>query len=246
VFRHAFAYAYAPPKYTELAVRSKADKPDHSQPAGVEGSGKFVIVGILGLALVAAGGSWLVRYNATHRAARFWGPETARLIRDAPQVKLYREPLAIPRAIREALPPGAKESDVDAAGASVNQKITDSAIDVSNAHGLVHLRNALLDDRNFNWPADEYLLVLPDEMGYWWLQFEDPMSGKAAVIWFSRDCSQALRTRHPDGSNKGALISSEPIAAGLREIFAEFAAQKNDSAVQPGKPGDAPTTTRAR
>src|SRR4051794_4880249 len=51
-------------------------------------SGKLLIIGILVLALVAAAASWWFRHNATHRAAKFWGPEAAILIRDAPNVEL--------------------------------------------------------------------------------------------------------------------------------------------------------------
>ena len=46
-------------------------------------SGKLVIIGIVGVALAGAGAGWWFRYNATHRAAEFWGPQAVRLIRDA-------------------------------------------------------------------------------------------------------------------------------------------------------------------
>jgi hypothetical protein len=46
-------------------------------------SGKLLIFGILTVAVLLAGASWWFRYIATHRAARFWGPEAVRLIRDA-------------------------------------------------------------------------------------------------------------------------------------------------------------------
>src|SRR5688572_29599931 len=81
-------------------------------------SGKLVIVAILAFALAAAGASWWFRYNATHRAAKFWGPDDARRIRDAPFVELYYindDPDAL-STIRE----------------------------ISKAPGLTHLRHALL------------------------------------------------------------------------------------------------------
>ena len=49
--------------------------------------GKLLILVILGVALVMAGFSWWFRYNATHRAANFWGHVVAHAIRDAPQVE---------------------------------------------------------------------------------------------------------------------------------------------------------------
>ena len=181
------------------------------QPAAIEGSGKFVIIGILGLALVAAGGSWLFRYNATHRAARFWGSETAQLIRDAPKVTFFV---------------------ADAA----QDHLVEPNIDVSSAHGLAHLRNALLEDWNFEWPVSvDRLPPAAKDLGHWWLSFEDPMSGKSAVIYFSTDCAQALLAQHPDGIQVGKPISTAPIAPGLREIFAEFAAQPRDNAATPAR-----------
>jgi hypothetical protein len=198
-------------------------------------SGKWLIIGIFGLALAAAGGSWLFRYNATHRTAAFWGPEAARLIRDAPQVTLFREPITIARAVVDALPADATESD---ARAGVDQKIMDSGIDVSNAHGLAHLRNALLEDRSFAWPSEDVSLLNYANFGdpYWLLVFQDPATGKAAKIHFSEDCRQAMRTSNPKGpvgNKEGALISAEPIASGLAEMFTEFSAIKPADAAAP-------------
>ena len=38
-------------------------------------SGKLVIIGIRGGRPAGGGASWWFRYNATHRAAEFWGPK---------------------------------------------------------------------------------------------------------------------------------------------------------------------------
>ena len=222
----------------------KADTPAPPiQPAETGVSGKFLIIGIFLLAFAGAGGSWLFRYNATHRSARFWGPEAARLIRDAPQVKLYRDPLVIARKIRDAARSGAEKSDVDAALAGMNQKIADSAIDVSNAHGLAHLRNALLEDRNFVWPVKDLTLldIKNIEAPYWYLVFQDPTTGKFTKIYFSEDCRQGMRTSNPQGpvgNQDGKLISTEPIAAGLAEMFAEFSAAKPADPAAPDSAAD--------
>ena len=53
-------------------------------------SGKLLILGILTLAALLAGAGWWFRYKATHQAARFWGPQAVRLIRDAPRVVFRR------------------------------------------------------------------------------------------------------------------------------------------------------------
>src|SRR3989304_2712639 len=86
----------------------------------------FVGVGLEGIDMGPPfGSSWWFRYSATHRAAQFWGPQAAELIRDAPHVTLR-----------------------SAAAAADGQDAADAAVprDVSHAKGLTHLRNALLED----------------------------------------------------------------------------------------------------
>ncbi len=100
-------------------------------------SGKLVILGILAVAITGAAVSWYFRYNATHRAAKFWGPAAAALIRDAPEVTLLQKPFASVAAL--AGDPAAVQASIDK-----------SAINISHAHGLVHLRNALLTGSQFH------------------------------------------------------------------------------------------------
>ena len=88
-----------------------------------EKSGKLLIIGVFLVALAAAAASWWFRYSSTHRAAEFWGPQAATLIRDAPRVTLRS----------------------DEAG--------DDPRDISHAPGLTHMRAALLEDRSYDWSA---------------------------------------------------------------------------------------------
>jgi hypothetical protein len=88
-----------------------------------EKSGKRLILGVIAIGLVAAAASWWFRYSATHRAAQFWGPQAAKLIRDAPHVILR----------------------TDAS--------TDVPRDMSGAKGLTNLRNAFLLDASYDWSA---------------------------------------------------------------------------------------------
>jgi hypothetical protein len=183
-------------------------------------SGKLLILGILALAVLMAGASWWVRYRATHRAAEFWGPTAARLIRDAPDVKLFHEPMVPTNTL------GTDLANVAETGAAIKRHIGESAIDVSHRPGLLHLRNALLEDANFNWPSKkEDRPSAAEDLGFWWLQFHDPSSG-TAVIWFTQDCRQAARlTKRPDGMFDATPISCEQIAPGLREVFDEYVKQ---------------------
>ncbi|MCI0334643.1 MAG: hypothetical protein L0228_15610 [Planctomycetes bacterium] len=163
-------------------------------------SGKLVIIGILAAALAAAGTSWWFRYAATNRAAQFWGPGTARLIRDASTVTLTEQQKSA-------------ANWKNGAGGEV-------AIDISTARGLTHLRNALLEDRSFLWDSK------PPEfspVAGWLLRFKDPTTADEAIIIFMNDCRYAALVVADNDLIRP--ISCEPIAAGLREMFSELSSK---------------------
>src|SRR5882724_5292436 len=111
-------------------------------------SGKLLIITMFVAALAAAAASWWFRYEATHQSAQFWGPEAARLIRDAPTVELLTLQLADKTQSAPSSP------DTSALSVSTfGHKIWTIAAkrNISTAPGLSHLRNALLEDRSFNW-----------------------------------------------------------------------------------------------
>lgn len=166
-------------------------------------SGTLLILAMLAIGLVAAGASWWFRYSATHRAAEFWGPAAARLIRDAPRVELMRlEPSKatgangdVPRQANERLSIVARR-------------------DISSAGGLTHLRHALLEDRSFAGSTAQH----KSPEWRWKLQFEDPDANDSVAILFSDRCDTA-------GAERGATnqeISTEPIAHGLVEVFTQW------------------------
>jgi hypothetical protein len=192
-------------------------------------SGKLLIAAMLLAAIAAATASWWFRYEATHQAAQFWGPDAARLIRDAPQATLYNEPFA---SVASLAPDTA----------AIQGVIDKSAIDISDARGLVHLRNALLEDHSFTWPAENE--VWPNPVGdiqYWWLVFADPQNGKSATVTFSHDCLQAAKlTATPNGSYHMTPVSTEPIATGLREMFNEISTKDKAAALPPDSTSPSP------
>jgi hypothetical protein len=156
-------------------------------------SGKLVIIGIVGVALAGAGAGWWFRYNATHRAAEFWGPQAVRLIRDAPQVTLQ------------------------------HHKSKPSEIDISNAHGITHLRTALLENRSYDWPRPEISLRSHVSMPRWALIFSDPSTNESIAIQFSDDCGLAELV---SDKARGWALSCSPIKAGLSQVFREYSADK--------------------
>ena len=156
-------------------------------------SGKLLITGILAVAFVAAGTSWWFRYSATHRAATFWGPAAA-VVRDARMVELWL--------------PANPHENIRSASLAVNNS---DLHDISSAHGLVHLRNALLEDHSFNWPPAK---ITPDVEWTQGLRFLDGSTG--VLVMFSSDFKFVRM------ANGEEMLSCEPIATGLREMFAEF------------------------
>ena len=167
-------------------------------------SGKLLIAAMLAAGVLAAGASWWFRFAATHQAARFWGPEAAQLIRDAEQVDL----LALEQA-------GGPVSDSLLTVAGVPWRIAGSH-DVSQAPGLTHLRNALLEDRSFDWPAQDA------PAGIEWTHGLRFRAGPAPplVILFSSDFGLTAAC-FPDAAASQA-ISCKPIAKGLREVTVEW------------------------
>jgi hypothetical protein len=168
--------------------------------------GKYIVLGIVALAAMAAGASWLFRYSATHRAVQYWGPYAAQLIRDAPTINLVRleatdETKELPMHFQ--------------LWSGVHVKATEY-YNVSRARGLTHLRNALLEDRSYVWPPRENSQPIDWR---WMLQFRDDSQSKGILILFSEDCSFTALWGSDDD-----VISCQPIAKGLSTMFAEFAA----------------------
>jgi hypothetical protein len=113
-------------------------------------SGKLVIVGIVGVAVVAAAFAWWRQYQQGRRALAYWGADGARLIRTAPEVELL------------TLAPAEGDGEGDAIPVP-------KLLDVSGARGLVHARQALISDASFLWsetprtgPAWDYAFVFRD------------------------------------------------------------------------------------
>jgi hypothetical protein len=165
-------------------------------------SGKLVIIGILTVAIVSAVGGWWFRYANTHGAAMFLGPSAARLIRDAPHVELI--------ALSTARPNFANANrDIDLLFPPSDR------IDISAARGLTHLRNALLEDRSYSWPAES---ARADAAWKWAMIFSD--EDESAVLLFAPGWEAMATLERPE-----RILSCEPIAAGLASMLGQLAAE---------------------
>lgn len=155
-------------------------------------SGKLLILGIVAAAVLLAGASWGFRYYATHRAAKFWGPVAVQLIRDAPRVHFTEL-----------------------------QKDRPMSHDVSSARGLTHLRNALLENRSYEFDSPAFKTQFAPAPGYQLDFFPSDDSGNFVRLYFASDCTW-VTTADFVGSAYHDHISCRPISKGLAEMFGEF------------------------
>jgi hypothetical protein len=135
---------------------------------------KIIIVGILLLSALAAGGGVWFRYQQSRRALALWGPEHAARIRNAAAVEAWRieapEEGAEPNQAPEQAPDAADAWLVSPEGAPLAvaaQRRLDAIAD------LIHIRKAFLDDIHFLWDAPTapcapqwtYVVRFEDEAG---------------------------------------------------------------------------------
>lgn len=129
--------------------------------------GKWVILTIVGVALLAAGTAWWNQFRRGQQTLAFWGPESALRIRLAPECELVS-------LTAETSPDTTSASLPSLPEATVRRSLT-------GAPGLVHARQALVQDSTYNWsattpPADvkwRYALI-----------FRDPTKGQETRLLF--------------------------------------------------------------
>ncbi len=194
----------------------KADSPVPAPPSGSAASGKLVIIGILAVALAAAGISWWFRFHTTHRAAEFWGPEAAQLIRDAPTVMLSTFSTPVTTQSTKIVSPVRGDYGAEP---QVRHNVT-------SAKGLVHLRNALLEDQSFNWPSQPTSPFMQWEQA---LIFSDSNMGRSVYVLFSPELKLVASVE----TNR--TLSYETISEGVAEMFAEFESLPADNPAAPAR-----------
>ncbi|MEX2170793.1 MAG: hypothetical protein WD851_15860 [Pirellulales bacterium] len=169
----------------------------------MEKSGKLLILAILAIALTSGVFSWWFRWSATRRVAAFWGPEITTTIRDARRVEAYR---LAEEGIEtdQTLTAGNREYPVE------------KRIDASQGHGLVHLKQALLEDRSYEWEAS---VAQAELIPRWALVFHPPAAQVAAapvILLFDDACEGAIE---PESRR---TIDCKPIAPGIKSVLAEW------------------------
>ena len=108
--------------------------------------GKLVLIGILLVALIAASFSWWFQFQQGDEALAFWGGETARTIR-------LEKPVLARRIVRST--DDAPAGDILTVD-GVPYRIQ-ATRDITNARGLVHARQALIQNQSFDWTVAEVI-----------------------------------------------------------------------------------------
>ena len=159
-------------------------------------TGKLVVLGIFFVAFGAAAFSMLYRFQATRRILQFWGAENVALVMGSPVVEAFRF------------------------GSEGQEQAVAEQVDISETRGLVHMRQALLEDRSFGWdePARR-----DEPVWSYGLRFRDGAS--SVMLEFSSDFRWAGLAGSP------SIVSTAPIAEGLATAFAEHLAE-DDSVVE--------------
>lgn len=129
--------------------------------------GKLTVVALFVIGLLAAAAGWWQGYQRGQRVLRWWGPSTAALVRLAPQVEVAR---LVPFSASETnqpsgsaaaapqLPPSESPSTASAPTpltadltiGNTRWAVADTR-DISQVRGLVHARQALIDDPSYLW-----------------------------------------------------------------------------------------------
>lgn len=154
--------------------------------------GKLAVVFMLLLGLGAALFAWQWNRSRGRQAAEFWGGDVARLIRSAPTVEAFR--------LKTPL------SDVVADWRTVAE-----SKDVSKAPGLLHARNALLEDASFEREHPS----AADPLYKFAVRFSD--GEKQTTLFLDPDTRQIRSDRQ---SANGELVPK--VAEGWRKAFERY------------------------
>ena len=178
-----------------------ACQPTRSTTKQMQQSGKLLIVGILGVALAAAGFAWWFQFSRGQRALAYWGGETASIIRHGDAAELF---LIATSGNGESL-------EVDGQNYVMLREISLDA-----APGFVHARHALIDDASYRWDDPP-----PDAIVWTHAVAFDNQQGQ--VVWTVISLDDGV-LRQLEGSRP--LVMSEKLQAGLKQFFAEQLAEE--------------------
>ena len=173
---------------------------------------KLVFRGFLLTAAVsiAIGFYWWSCYNATHHAAALWGRWNTWLIRDGYVVEFLE--------LHRTIAPTSEVPSENTFSFHGRWYQVVARHDVSYMPEIARVRNALLDDKSFVWPAHRADRELPWR---WVLEFTHEKEGTS--IYFTHDCADvACAPWDASRWSDGLIVSSSPIAASLAETMSNW------------------------
>lgn len=172
--------------------------------------GKLAVVAIVAVALGLATFAWYWRWHAGHRAAAFWGPEVALLIRGAPKAELLLlKPLEEPQESDSDELDSLPENGAGRLSIGGRSYAIAESVDLANTPGLIHARHSLAEDASFVWdpPADEC-------PGDWTHAMRLEGNGSSAVLAFDFECRRIALVEE----NKVVTVVAR-ISDGFQRVF---------------------------
>lgn len=163
-------------------------------------SGRVVVGGMLLAAVVAASVTLWHHWSQGNRAVAYWGTSQAVEIRYAPQVELL------------TLAPGTLPDQLEAVPAE-GPATTTPGRDISAVAGLVHFRQALIQDASFGAAVS---VAKANPQWEYAVQFKNPEKGTRTVVLI--DVQGAL----VGALGRDEALDARPIGAGLRKFLADL------------------------
>lgn len=174
-------------------------------------SGSKVVLGIFGLAIVAAALSWWYRFETAHESTKFWGPHFALLIVEPSEVTAFTLAKA--------------NQDTDDYFPVLSDKyIRTDTKKLTEAPGMTHLRTSIAHDRNYLWEK-------PTTVNEWpyGLQFE--ADGRSATVLFNDDFTVLGRLNRRGDDLR--TVDCTPMASTLEKYFAGVEAFEVEEIAKP-------------
>ncbi|NIL97456.1 MAG: hypothetical protein GTO53_07535 [Planctomycetales bacterium] len=166
--------------------------------------GQLAILGMVGIALLAAGFGLWWRHVQTRQALKFWGPAAAKVIAEAQRVEAMWIQPWVDRGGVGGEPPH------DFLQVGPQKYAILAAKEVSDAPGFLNARHALTLGQSFDWQAD------PAGCRPSWrhaIRFSSPPAEVTILVDF-----HCQRVRRADAEQTAGI---GPIAAGLRAVLNE-------------------------
>lgn len=223
--------------------------------------GKLTVVALFVIGLLAAAAGWWQGYQRGQRVLRWWGPSTAALVRLAPKVEVAR---LVPFSARETTQPATSSAPVPqslttqaptpespsttsaptplTAGLTIGNTrwaVADTR-DISQVRGLVHARQALIDDPSYRWENSQQPAAGSDANDRWEFLIVFRSDEESCHLAFSPTSG---RLYHAETQR---IANIQPIQSGLTKFCEEQfqVASKGSAPVSSAESPAGPTAKR--